>query len=137
MSLTMPPRKHPLQPGRVRRPPREGWSWIDRRFVREKATRLDRDAILLYFFLAAVSDKDGLSFWGDDGIAAHTRLSASAIAQAREELERQDLIAYDHHLYQVLSIAVPVPVRRESGPDAIGDILRRMADERQNQGGDR
>lgn len=131
----MPPRKHPLQPGRVRRPPREGWSWIDRRFVREKATKLDRDAVLLYFFLAAVSDKDGLSYWGDDGIAAHTRLSASAIARAREELERQDLIAYDHPLYQVLSIQDSLPVERTSGPDAIADILRRMAEGRQSQGG--
>jgi hypothetical protein len=131
----MRPRKHPLRPDRVRRTPREGWSWIDRRFVRERATKLDRDAILLYFFLAAVSDKDGLSFWGDDGIAAHTRMSASAIARAREELERQDLIAYHHPLYQVLSIQDSLPVRRPSGPNAIGDILRRMAEGRQSQGG--
>ena len=124
----MRPRKHPLRPDRVRRPPREGWSWIDRRFVREKAPRLDRDAILLYFFLAAVSDKDGLSYWGDEGIATLTRMSAIAVARAREDLERQDLIAYDHPLYQVLSIPDPLPVRRESGPNAIGDILRRMAE---------
>jgi hypothetical protein len=115
--------------------PRAGWSWIDRRFVREKAPRLDRDAILLYFFLAAVSDKDGLSYWGDTGIAAQLRLTELAIARAREELERQDLIAYDHPLYQVLSIQDPLPVRREAGPNAIGDILRRMTEGSQSQGG--
>ena len=54
-------RKQVLMADRVRRPPRSGWSWIDRRFVREFAPRLSRDAILLYFFLAAVSDRDGLS----------------------------------------------------------------------------
>ena len=130
-----PIRKHLLRPDRVRRVPGAGWSWIDRRFVREKAPRLDRDAILLYFFLAAVSDKDGLSYWGDDGIAAHTRMSATAVARAREELERQDLIAYGHPLYQVLSIQDSLPVRRESGPNAIGDILRQMAEGRHSQGG--
>jgi len=123
-----PIKKHPLRPDRIRRPPRAGWSWVDRRFVREKAPRLDRDAILLYFFLAAVSDKDGLSYWGDAGIAAQTRMTELAVTRAREELERQDLIAYDHPLYQVLSIPDPLPVRRESGPNAIGDILRRMAE---------
>ncbi len=130
-----PIKKHALRPDRIRRPPRAGWSWIDRRFVREKAPRLDRDAILLYFFLAAVSDKDGLSYWGDNGIGAHTRMSATTVARAREELERQDLIAYDHPLYQVLSIADPLPVQRESGPNAIGDILRRMAEGSRSEGG--
>ena len=130
-----PIKKHPLRPDRIRRPPPAGWSWIDRRFVREKAPRLDRDAILLYFFLAAVSDKDGLSYWGDTGIAAQMRLTEMAVVRAREELERQDLIAYAHPLYQVLSIADPLPVKRGSGPNAIADILRRMAEGRPSQGG--
>jgi hypothetical protein len=107
-----PIKKHPIRPDRIRRPPLAGWSWIDRRFVREKAPRLDRDAILVYFFLAAVSDKDGLSYWGDSGIAAQLRLTEATVVRAREELERQDLIAYDHPLYQVLSIQDPLPVRR-------------------------
>ena len=62
--------KQILVPDRVRRPPTEGWSWIDRRFLREHAPRLSHEAIVLYFFLAAVSDKDGLSFYGDASIAA-------------------------------------------------------------------
>ena len=57
--------KRILVPDRVRRPPREGFSWIDRRFLREYAARLSGDAILLYFFLAAVSDQHGLSFYSD------------------------------------------------------------------------
>jgi hypothetical protein len=48
--------KELLIPARVRRPPREGWSWIDRRFLREHAARLSHEAITLYRFLAAVSD---------------------------------------------------------------------------------
>jgi hypothetical protein len=130
-----PIKKHALRPDRIRRTPRTGWSWIDRRFVSEKAPRLDRDAILLYFFLAAVSDKDGLSYWGDTGIAAQIRLTEMTIARAREELQRHDLIAYDLPLYQVLSIQDSVPVRRESEPNVIGDILRGMVEGRQTQGG--
>jgi len=130
-----PIKKRPLRPDRIRRPPLSGWSWIDRRFVREKAARLDRDAVLLYFFLAAVSDKDGLSYWGDEGMAAHIRMSASAIAHAREELERQDLIAYDPPLYQVLSIQDAAPARREAGSNSLGEIFRRMAEGSERQGG--
>ena len=36
--------KHPLCPERVRRPPREGFSWIDRRFLRVHAKRLTPEA---------------------------------------------------------------------------------------------
>ena len=32
--------KQLLVPDRVRRPPREGWSWIDRRFLKQHALRL-------------------------------------------------------------------------------------------------
>ena len=48
-----------LVPARLRHPPKTGWSWVDRRFVREHMAHLSRDAVLLYFFLAAVADKHG------------------------------------------------------------------------------
>ena len=54
-----------LVPARLRRPPKTGWSWVDRRFLREHTAHLSRDAVLLYFFLCAVADKHGLSFYGD------------------------------------------------------------------------
>jgi len=112
----------------VRRPPKEGWSWIDRRFLRERAEKLERDSILLYFFLAAVSDKDGLSYWGNPGIARHLRMTEEALARAREELERQDLIAYQPPLYQVLSLTTPLPVSMSNaGPTLLGDIFRQIA----------
>ena len=41
---------------RLRRPPATGWSWVDRRFLREHGDYLSRQAILLYLFLAAVAD---------------------------------------------------------------------------------
>lgn len=40
--------KQVLTPSRVRRPPTDGGSWIDRRLVREFSPRLTREAILWY-----------------------------------------------------------------------------------------
>ena len=87
--------KQILVPRRVRRPPKEGWSWIDRRFVREHAPRLSQEAILLYFFLAAVSDKDGLSFYREGTIAVRLRMTEAAVVRARDELIAADLLAQE------------------------------------------
>ncbi len=75
--------KRILSRDRVRHPPQTGWSWVDRRFVREQADRLSRDALLLYFFLCAVADQHGLSYYGDITLAARLRLSDTAIAPTR------------------------------------------------------
>ena len=73
--------KQILVPDRVRRPPTDGWSWIDRRFLREHAPRLSHEAMVLYFFLAAVSDKDGLSFYGDASIALRLRMAETVVVR--------------------------------------------------------
>lgn len=96
--------KHLLVVDRVRRPPREGFSWVDRRFVREFASRLSGDAVFLYFFLAAVSDKQGLSFYGDATLAVRLRIGEEAVVAARDELIVHDLVAYQAPLTQVLSL---------------------------------
>ena len=84
-------RKQILVANRVRRPPKGGWSWIDRRFVRELAPRLSHEAIVLYFFLAAVGDQHGLSFYSDATTAVHLRMSEANVVRAREELLAEDL----------------------------------------------
>lgn len=125
----MPPTLPPiLVPQRLRRPPATGWSWVDRRFVREHAARLSRDAVLLYFFLSAVADKHGLSFYADVTLAALLRMPLPALLEARDELLAHDLIAYEARFTQVLSL--PSPVRRRAGEPGgglmqLGDILRR------------
>jgi hypothetical protein len=119
-------RKRVLVPGRVRRPPREGWSWIDRRFLREHAPTLGRDAVLLYFFLTAVSDRHGLSCWGDSRIAASMRCSEVAVASARDELVARDLIAFALPTTQVLSLPPARVLRASTGTESIGEILRRL-----------
>ena len=119
--------KRLLVSDRVRKPPTEGWSWIDRRFLREYAPSLQRDALLLYFFLAAVSDKNGISYYSDTAIASRLRMEEGDVSQARHELEFRDLVAYEHPLYQVLSVQARIRTRRGSAPTVIGDILRQLA----------
>ncbi len=118
--------KQSLVPDRVRRPPAEGWSWIDRCFLREHAPRLSHEAIVLYFFLAAVSDKNGLSFYGDPSIALHLRMSEAAVVAARDELVAADLVAYRAPLAQVLSLPVARLQRRGGGLAQFGEILRSL-----------
>jgi hypothetical protein len=119
-------KKQVLLPDRVRRPPAEGWSWIDRRFLRDHAARLSHDAILLYFFLVAVSDKHGLSFYRDATIAVRLRMSEQDVVGAREELVTEDLVAYRAPLTQVLSLRPPTLVRRGGGLEQLGDIFRTL-----------
>jgi hypothetical protein len=103
---------------------------VDRRFMREHAARLSHDAVLLYFLLCAVANKDGLSFYGDGTIATLVRISLPALIAARDELLARDLIAHETRFTQVLSLP-PASQRRSSEPGQglmqLGEILRRAA----------
>jgi len=125
----MPP-KPILVPARLRRPPASGWSWVDRRFLREHAAHLSRDAVLLYFVLCAVADQHGLSFYGDATMAALVRMNLPALMAARDELLARDLIAQETRFTQVLSLP-PAGRRRLCEPGAglmqLGEILRQAA----------
>jgi hypothetical protein len=96
--------KRLLIPDRVRRPPAEGFSWVDRRFLRDFAPQLSGDAVFLYFFLAAVSDRQGLSFYNDATLAVRLRVREEAVVAARDELLTHDLVAFQAPLTQVLSL---------------------------------
>jgi hypothetical protein len=120
-----------LVPARLRRPPQTGWSWVDRRFLRDHAAHLSRDAVLLYFFLCAVADKHGLSFYGNGTMSALVRISLPALMAARDELLARDLIAHETRYTQVLTLPPPGPRHRhESGGGLmqLGDILRHAAE---------
>jgi len=119
--------KHLLVTDRVRRPPAEGFSWVDRRFLRDFASRLSGDAVFLYFFLAAVSDRQGLSFYNDATLAVRLRVREEAVVAAREELVVYDLVAYQAPLTQVLSL--PQPRVERGGPAALRELMRTLTDE--------
>lgn len=101
--------KRVLHPERLRKI--EGsFSWIDHRFITGGFLRdLSTLEILLYLFLVAVSDRNGLSFYHDDRIASLLRIDLPALGQAREGLVLRSLLAYQPPLYQVLSLP-PEPV---------------------------
>jgi hypothetical protein len=108
--------KRLLLPDRVRKI--EGsFSWIDHRFVTEGFLHdLSMIEILLYLFLVAVSDRNGLSFYHDDRIASLLKIDLPALGRARDGLVRRSLVAYDSPLYQVLSLPskpVPFPSKQE------------------------
>jgi len=125
----MPP-KPILVPARLRRPPASGWSWVDRRFLREHAAHLSRDAVLLDFVLCAVADKHGLSFYADATVAALVRINLPALMAARDELLDRDLIAHEARYTQVLSLP-PAGQHRRCEPGGglmqLGEILSRAA----------
>ena len=127
-------KKEPIDPAHLRTVPRGGFSWIDRRFVREGfIERLAGEAILLYFFLVAVSDAQGLSFYADPTTGKILKLDQGELTRARAYLIAAGLILYRYPLYQVL----PLPEKPKSVPrpqdtpprggDAVslGEILER------------
>jgi hypothetical protein len=122
--------KRLLVPQRLRRPPATGWSWLDRRFLREHGDYLSREAMLLYLFLAAVADRHGLSFYSDHTLACRLRLSQPDLERARQELLDRDLIAHQLPLVQVLSLPAPGVSRRPEpgqGLMLLGDVFRQLA----------
>lgn len=115
---------------RLRRPPATGWSWVDRRFLREHGDYLSHEAVLLYFFLAAVADRHGLSFYSDSTLTCRLRLTQQVLEQARQQLLDRDLIAHQVPLVQVLSIPTPGVSRRPEpgqGLMMLGDVFRQVA----------
>jgi hypothetical protein len=96
--------KRILLPERVRKI--EGsFSWIDHRLITGGFLRdLCPLEILLYLFLVAVSDRNGLSFYHDDRIASLLKIDLPALGQAREGLVLRSLLAYESPLYQILSL---------------------------------
>ena len=122
--------KRILVPQRLRHPPATGWSWVDRRFLREHGDYLSPEALLLYFFLAAVADRHGLSFYSDRALASRLRLSPQALQQARQELLDRDLIAHQLPLVQVLSLPTPGVSRRAEpgqGLMRLGELFAQIA----------
>ena len=94
--------------------------------MREHAAHLSRDAVLFYFFLTAVADKHGLSFYADGTLATLLRMTLPALVQARNELLDRDLIAHETRFTQVLSLPPPGQHRRcepGGGLMQLGDIL--------------
>lgn len=102
--------KRVLCPERVRRIPAQ-FSWVDHRLVRQRhIERYDPPAAALYLFLVTVADAQGLSYYSDAALVRCLSMSAARLSQARADLARGELIAYQRPLYQVLALDSPLVV---------------------------
>jgi len=110
------PIKKLLRPERIRKI-KGSFGWIDHRFITGGfLSDLSIMEILLYLFLVAVSDRNGLSFYHDDRIASLLKMDLVSLGKAREGLVQRSLLAYEAPLYQVLSLPsepVLLPSREE------------------------
>ena len=119
-----------LRPDRLRQVPAQ-FSWIDQRLVRENFLRYaDPAAWALYLVLVTVADAQGLSYYSDATLSRLLKLDPLQLAQARQQLVRADLVAYQKPLAQVLALPVADGAAAPAGarvgqPVSVGDLLRR------------
>ena len=97
-------RKKILNPDRIRGI-KGGFSFIPHRFVTDGfLSSLNPKQLLLYLFLVLVSDRYGLSYYAYDSICSLLQLTLEDYIQARDDLLKRDLIAFDGTLFQVLQL---------------------------------
>jgi hypothetical protein len=96
--------KQPLCPAR-RRNITGSFAFIEHRFLRDGFwSSLSQLECWLYVFLVLVADRNGLSYYGYDKICTLLRFTLDDYLVARNALIEKDLIAFDGHLFQVLSL---------------------------------
>jgi len=96
--------KRLLDPNRVRKI-QGSFSWIDHRLITGGfLADLSTIEILLYLFLVAVCDRNGISFYHQDKIASLLKIDLASLGKARESLIHRSLLAYEPPLYQILSL---------------------------------
>lgn len=81
------------------------FGWMPQRFITGGFMKIcSQSEISLYIFLSIVSDKYGLSFYGDKTICGLLGITEETLKHSRQLLEERDLIAYKKPLYQVLAL---------------------------------
>ena len=107
-------RKILIEPRLKRRIPAH-FTWVDHKLVRNGHIRkCSIGALGFYLFLVAVSDCDGLSFYGDKRIALELNIPEDAVISMRMELVSRRLIAYQDGIYQLLNLQEDDPEHRIS-----------------------
>ena len=96
--------KKPLEPHRIRKIT-ASFAFIEHRFLRDGFwSTLDQHQLLLYVFLIIVADRNGLSYYSYDKICTLLKIAVDDYIVARDALIQKDLIGFNGHLFQVLSL---------------------------------
>jgi len=121
-------KKYPIVADRIRRVPSH-FSWVDHRLVRDRhIDGCSHAALSLYLFLITVGDAKGLSYYADATIRQRLSMDQKVLFEARNNLIRTGLIAWQKPLYQVLALDIEggqksVPRSGMDTPMALGKIL--------------
>ncbi|MFH1350558.1 MAG: hypothetical protein ABII26_06425 [Pseudomonadota bacterium] len=104
-----------LCPDRIRKI-EGGFAFLEHRFLRDGFFEsLTHHELMLYLFLVLAGDRKGLSFYSYDKMCSLLCFSIDEYLLARDDLIQKDLIAFDGHMFQVLSLPQR-PVREASKP---------------------
>lgn len=85
---------------------------------------LSHHELLLYLFLVLVADRQGLSYYSFDKICTLVAITLDDYILARNSLIDKDLIAFDGHLYQVLSLPTQL-VDEQQAPISVKDMKQK------------
>ncbi len=81
------------------------FAWISHRFIRQGFWEsLTHHELLVYLFLVIVGDRQGISYYSFDKICSLVAITPDEYIFARDSLINKDLISFDGHLFQVLSL---------------------------------
>jgi len=101
--------KQPILPDRVRKID-GSFSFIPHRFLTQNFfSSLGQHELLLYFLLALVGDRQGLSYYSQDRLCVLLRMDLDDFIIARNSLIEKSLIAFDGFMFQVLSLPEKPP----------------------------
>ncbi|MBW2337325.1 MAG: hypothetical protein JRF47_11310 [Deltaproteobacteria bacterium] len=101
--------KTPLDQDRVRKIA-GSFAFVEHRFLRSGFfSVLTHHELLLYVFLVLVADRNGLSYYSYDKICILLKITLDDYIIARDGLIEKDLIAFNGHLFQVLSLPKQPP----------------------------
>ena len=122
--------KHLICPQRIRKIPKT-FCWLDHRLVSDHhIERLSHSAAALYLFLVTVADAQGLSYYSEQSISQRLTMDVNTLTQARLELIRTGLIAYQKPLYQVLALDTPTEAtnRYPGQPQSLAQIFKQIGE---------
>jgi hypothetical protein len=84
---------------------------------------LSHSQAALYLFLVCVADDKGLSYYGDPALMAKLHMDQGSLDRARSGLIKNDLIAWQQPIYQVLGLEPLSEVKRFGTLMSLKEIL--------------